>query len=198
MKFSLYYIVIIILSCNEVSTKNSVLTKDQFLNSVNIDSLVFNNNENTYFDKYGEGSGSLYKFDSSDMLSFYCFLNGKAYPYAEYFNEKGEIIKTDGRPSLRNIYEVNSDSSYTFSFLFSTFRKSDYQVQSIVNMTDTLNNKLLQAADFSNVGGFSIVVRTKEDVLKTTIINHVSFYDSVRKVTSTFFDTISLKNVVKE
>jgi hypothetical protein len=65
-------------------------------------------------------------------------------------------------------------------------------------MTDTLNNKLLQAADFSNVGGFSIVVRTKEDVLKTTIFNHVSFYDSVRKVTSTFFDTISLKNVVKE
>lgn len=198
MRFLPFYFVIIIMSCNEFGTKNGALTKVQFLKSVSSDSLVFNNSENTFFDKYGEGSGSLYKFNSSDMLSFYCFLNGKAYSYAEYYNEKGEIIKTEGRPSLRNIYEANSDSSYTFSFLYSTFRKSDYHVQSIVNMTDTLNNKLLQAADFSNVGGFSIVVRTKEDVLRTIIINHVSFFDSVRKISSTFIDTISLKNVIQE
>lgn len=198
MKFLSFYLVIIVLSCNDVRKRNSILTKNRFLKTINIDSLVFDRNANTYFDKYGDGSGSLYKFNSSDVLSFYCFLNGQAYSYAEYFNENGEIVKNEGRPSLRNQYEVNSDSSYTFSFLYSTFRKVDYHVQSIINTTDTLNNRLLLASNFSNVGGFSIVVRTKKDVVGTKITNYVSFYDDVRKMPYTFVDTINLKDVIQE
>jgi hypothetical protein len=65
-------------------------------------------------------------------------------------------------------------------------------------MTDTLSNSLLQAAEFSNVGGFSIVVRTKEDVLNTNVINHVTFVDTVSKISNIFIDTVSLKNVIQE
>lgn len=198
MKFLPFYLVIIVLSCNDVGKRNSTHTKTRFLKTINIDSLVFDPKANTYFDKYGDGSGSLYKFNSSDVLSFYCFLNGKAYSYAEYFNENGEIAQTEGRPSLRNQYEVNSDSSYTFSFMYSTFRKTNYHIQSVINTTDTLNNLLLRASNFSNVGGFSIVVRTKKDVVGTKIINHVSFYDDVRKRPYTFVDTINLKDVIQE
>jgi hypothetical protein len=198
MKFPLLCLIsFAVLSCNKGNSNGTALSKSEFLKTVNKDSLVFDKKANAYFDRYGDGSGSLYRFDSLDKLTFYCFLNVEAYPYAEYFNEKGEIEKTEGRPSLRNIYEVNSDSTYTFYFLYSTFRKSDYKVQSIVNKTDTLENSLSQSADFSNVGGFSIVVRTKDDVLKTEIINHARFFDNVRNAQYAFSDTINLKNVIQ-
>jgi hypothetical protein len=168
----------------------------QFLKTNNIDSLVFDHKSNTFYDKYGDGSGSVYKFNNSDVLSFYCFLNGKAYPYAMHFNEKGEFVKTEGRPSLRNQYEVNSDSSYTFTFFYSTFLKTDYQVQSIFNTTDTINSLFLPVSHFTNVGGFNIIVRTKKDVIEATIVNHIRFFEDVRKIPFAFVNTINLKDVI--
>lgn len=197
-KIILYIIIILSLGCQNRVNSSKHFTKDQLIKRINKDSLIYNDSENTYFDRFGDRSGSLYKFNAEGELVFYCFLNGKAYPYSEYYDRDGGVKKIEGRPSIQVQYVINSDKSYRFSFLFSTFRKSDYKIRTVTNFKDSAYNELKPATGFSNVGFFNIVFRTYLDVLKTTIVNQVSYFDSLRNTNYSFNDTLNLKNVISD
>lgn len=196
MKKSLYVIVILLLGCKDRHSQNKAYTKERLFEVVNKDSLIYDVVENSYFDKFGDSSGSLYKFNKDEELIFYCFMNGNVYPYAEYFDKKGGIKKIEGHPSIQVRYRINPDKSYRFSFLFSTFRKSNYKIRTITNFNDTLSNDLISATGFSNVGFFNIVVRTYSDAVRTSLINQVSYFDSIRNSNYSFSDTLNLRDIV--
>ncbi len=182
------------MSCADAKIKQ--FTKVKLLSNVNADSLVCNEVENYCIDKSEDSTGSLYKFNKSGNLIFYCFLNKQSYGFAEHYNEMGNRIKIEGYPFVQVRTSTSKDSMITLSFLYSTLRKSNYKIITYTSFGDTLINYLSKANIYSNTGFFNIAIRTFGLAEKAKIINKVFYFDSIDNKLHSFSDTVFVKDIL--
>lgn len=175
----------------------NIFTEKHLFATVNKNSLVYSKDQYIYKDLSSDSTGSLYKFNKKGGLIFYCFLNKNFYGYSEYFDSFGKRIKTEGTPFVQLRTSTNKDSSYTLSFLYSTFRKSNYEITTYSSFNDTFFNTLSKVKAYSNVGGFDLIIRSNKVALKTQLINNVVYFDSISNSLHSFADTILVKDVLK-
>jgi hypothetical protein len=175
---------------------NHVFRTTDLLMRVNNDSLIFNRSENTYYDKFGDSSGSYYQFNKKNVLKFYCFLNGHSYPFAEYYDINGNLDSVIGKPSVQLRFTKENDSTYRFSFLYSTFRKSNFRIFTKSNFDDSAYNTLAPAKGYSNIGYFNIIFNDTAYARRTVLFNTITYFDSVKNANCSFLDTIRLFNAI--
>lgn len=192
-----FIVVVVLLSSSCRNSRGNIFTKNDLFLRVNKDSLVYNKAENYYIDLSKDSSGSLYRFSKKDNLVFYCFLNGSAYGYSEYFNDSGERIKVEGNPFIQIRTFKDNDSISTLSFLFSTFRKSNFKITTYTSFNDTLTNTLGKVNIYSNVGFFNIRFFSDSVKYDSKIINMVSYFDSSSNNLQYFSDTILIKEFIQ-
>ncbi len=192
--------VIVFIGCENLKDSIHVVrySRETLIKQVSIDSLVYVESENYYVDKTDDNSGSLYKFDKNFNLVFYAFKNDDVYPYAEYYNNKGLLVKIEGKPSVQIRYHKNDDKLCEFSFLYSLFRKSNYYIKTITsNSKDTFYNTLTKFKMYSNIGYFNLAARDSSSAVQNKLINYVSYYDSLTQKKEYFIDTIVLSEIIK-
>jgi len=124
--------------------------------------------------------GGEYLFNESGLLKEYKFYTGDNYTYAEYYDQKGKIEKSEGIPLVAtNIEEVNFDSISINSYFF-TFNKKITSIYLIINTSDTITASQSDSKAFSYVLHYKTGYNTK-GVSELRIKTLIKYNDCKRK-----------------